>query len=427
MVLIATLSACSLADTTTKINVDYNYTIEDITNQLTLLNIIRTKEGMPPQYTSVARLTGSVTLKGTAAFNAAAKAGVPTNTNQLQTQDAPTGTTITNTLMRQLATGGNVYTPAIGGEVDTGPSFDVSILDSQSFYEGILSSVPVSTFKNFLLQGYDSRRLMLLLTQQIEFHLKQATQNVSQSKGDVVGTMKNGGDAFNRLLSCFTFNPADAKSKGKVITPFSRVRTPRNGSSFSLSDLAMLDGTKLDLSDPLTGASGNDKNINLVRPPSSKDALQLVLADGCQDPIQYVNGQALVLPKTPPPEIPYLGSGRIMIVGKDRKTGVAVDTDMTATLRSPEGVIKFIGECLQPSGNTDEFDCKAGGEVLFTVQKGRPTDAVITTRVLGETYSVVKGANFKQTMQSIGLVERLIDLQKSATTNPVTIPVQVVP
>jgi hypothetical protein len=47
--------------------------------------------------------------------------------------------------------------------------------------------------------------------------------------------------------------------------------------------------------------------------------------------------------------------------------------------------------------------------------------------VLGERYYVAKDKYRRETMEVIALIERLINLHKSATDRPATIPVQVVP
>ena len=411
------VSSCSLSETTKQINVDYNYTIEAITNELTLLNIMRAREGLPLHYTSVARLTGSVILKGTAGFNASLKGSAPTDTTVGSSAAAPTGHTITDTLTHAVASGGNVYTPSIGAEVDTGPSFDINILDTQAFYQGILASIPASTVKNFLLQGYDTNFLMKLVTQQLDFTLKDSVPNVAKSKDDVLATMKASDSAFNRLIECFAFGPGSKKSKGTAIAPLSRVRIPKNGTSMTLADLALIDGTKLDLSQRITSSPDNDKNIDIVRPPSSKDAVTLTKREDCKDP----------LPETPPADVPYIGAGRAMVLGKDKKTGVIVQTDATITFRSTEGVIQFLGGCLKPVGDGSELDCKVGDDLLFSVRRGRPSNAIVSTKVLNQDYSIVKDANLKPTMQALSLIERLINLQKSSTDKPATVPVQIVP
>ena len=127
-------TSCSFQNRAHRINVDFNNTIEGITNELILLNILRAKEGMPLHYTSVQRLTGSLTLRASAGFNTQIRADVPTDRRQTMTQGAPAGTTLTNIVERIVVSGGNIYTPSIGTEVNTGPSFDVRILDSQAFY-----------------------------------------------------------------------------------------------------------------------------------------------------------------------------------------------------------------------------------------------------------------------------------------------------
>ena len=116
-----------------------------------------------------------------------------------------------------------------------------------------------------------------------------------------------------------------------------------------------------------------------------------------------------------------------MVLGKDKKTGVIVQTDSTITFRSTEGVIQFLGGCLKPVGDGSELDCKVGDDLLFSVRRGRPSNAIVSTKVLNQDYSIVKDANLKPTMQALSLIERLINLQKSSTDKPATVPVQIVP
>jgi hypothetical protein len=53
--------------------------------------------------------------------------------------------------------------------------------------------------------------------------------------------------------------------------------------------------------------------------------------------------------------------------------------------------------------------------------------SLVGTTVLGRRYSVTNDENRRRNMSVIALVEQLINLQKSATDRPVTVPVQVVP
>jgi len=430
------LTSCSFQHGVQRINVDYNNTLEDITNELTLLNILRAKEGMPLHYTSVQRLSGSLTFKAIAGLNTQIKANAPTDSRSSTTAVAPAGTTLTDIVNRAVVSGGNIYTPSIGAEVNTGPSFDVNILDSQAFYQGILSSVPLATINNFLLQGFDSERLMSLLAERVEFRLKEAVPNFMKPKGTLLFTMKNdGGDdtdaGFTRLISCYTFSGAALKRPGTPIAPMSRVTDSRERRSLTLQDLAVLDGSKMELSNPISDDPSHDRNIMVIRPADKQQGVQLSRSETCKDPEITINGEMVPTPEErPPPDPLYVGSGQVMVLADDGRSGIKLDADITVIFRSTEGFIQFIGRCLskmEAKEKGEQIICKSGKKLLFGLRKGSSPDALISSSVLGERYHVAKDELRRETMGVIGLVERLINLQKSATDRPVTVPVQVVP
>jgi hypothetical protein len=425
------LAACSLSETTQRINVDYNYTIEGITNELTLLNIVRAKEGLPLHYTSVQRLTGSVTVKATGGFNAAVKTGAPTDTTGSMTAVGPMGSTVTNSVSRAILSGGTVYTPAIGGEVDTGPSFDVNILDTQAFYQGILSGIPFSTVNALASQGYDRKLLTSLLVEKVEFRQKDDKPGLPGIKGDLIHTINSspssGPDSdFAHFLKCYTLTSGSARPTGTPIAPFSRVTSSRTARSLTLEDLVLLDGTKLDLSSAVSENPAKDGGITIFRPPSNKDIAQLPRAPSCTDPVHTLDGKEVSFPPTPPPDPFYAGSGKVMVLTKDRHSGVLVDADIAVTFRSPEGLIQFVGDCLaRQSGAT--MTCRIGDQVLFVLHRGSSSDALVSASLLGERYYIANDEFRRRTLSVISLIERLVNLQKSSTDRPVTVPVQVVP
>ena len=432
--LLLAFTSCSFQNRAQRINVDYNKTIEGITNELTLLNILRAKEGMPLHYTSVQRLSGSITLKAAAGFNAQIKANIPTDTTSTTTAVAPAGTTLTDVVSRAVLSGGHIYMPSIGTEVNTGPSFDVSILDSQAFYQGILASVPVATVNNFLLQGFDSKRLISLLAARIELRLKKdKPPGFSKPKGALLSTLSNDDedrtdDSFTKFIACYTFSGANAKPADTAIAPMSRVTDTRERRSLTMQDLALLDGAKLVLSGPISDDPSHDRTIMVMRPAEKQHVLQLSRASTCPDQEQIINGKAVTLSPEPPAESPYVGSGQVEVLADDRSRTILVDADIAVIFRSPEGVIQFLGRCLQTAQAQDgRILCKAGDEVLFALRQGSAPDALISSRVLGERYYVANDEYRRATMEVIALIERLINLQKSATDRPVTIPVQVVP
>lgn len=62
------MSGCAMPREVQRIGVEYNAAVAGMANELTLLNIVRAKEDMPLHYTTVNRLTGSVTVKGSTNF-----------------------------------------------------------------------------------------------------------------------------------------------------------------------------------------------------------------------------------------------------------------------------------------------------------------------------------------------------------------------
>jgi hypothetical protein len=216
------VGGCALQGVVQRQTVEYNAAAAAMADQLTLLNIVRAEEHMPIFYTSIGRLSGSIQVTASGGFNAQIKTAAPTDTSTLtnanttgtavssmtgtsttpssiqtavgpgaatttttttggttttsSTTTAPVaaaGTTITNLLSHAVTSGGDVYTPSVGGQVVSGPSFDIQILDTQQFYQGVLQEVPFSTVETFINQGIDDRLLIRLLIERIEFRLQE--------------------------------------------------------------------------------------------------------------------------------------------------------------------------------------------------------------------------------------------------------------
>jgi hypothetical protein len=59
------LGGCAMTGTVQRMGVEYNTAIAGIANSVTLLNIVRAEHDMPLHYTSVSKMTGTVTVKAT--------------------------------------------------------------------------------------------------------------------------------------------------------------------------------------------------------------------------------------------------------------------------------------------------------------------------------------------------------------------------
>jgi hypothetical protein len=414
-----------MPQTVQRIGVEYNTAVAGMADELALLNVVRAKEGMPLHYTSVSRLSGSITLKATSGVNEQLKSAAPTATNTATTttSSASIVPTIATTVTRSVLSGGNILTPSIGGEVDTGPSFDVAILDSQNFYNGILSPVPATTVANFIAQGFDPKVLLSLLVQKIDFKLRNEVAGVPAKKGDVLLSVSDSDPsktaAFMDAIKCFTVVTIGDNIEGTDLTPLSRITADKDGKyvPLQLKDVASLDGVGLGLSAPITADPKNDKHIEVVRPSKDKQIVRMVPNRSCPKP------------STPPADAIYTDHNKVLVAKRDaegRWHDLEVDPQITITFRSPEGTIRFLGDCLNAAQViSDSRRCAVQGVVLFSLGEGEGLGA-ISTRLFDREYYIPVDDQ-RGSFQTLALIEQLISLQQSEADKPVTVPVQLVP
>lgn len=432
MTLALLCSGCAAPGTVQRIGVEYNSAVAGINNEVTLLNILRAKEGLPSHYTSVNRISGALTLKATGGFNVALKNSAPTVSGS--TSNAPTGTTIASGL--STLKGGNVYTPSLGGEVDTGPSFDINILDTQAFYQGIMAPVPFSTIDDLIIQGYDSRYLMGLLAVRFEFKLLKPVDGVDKPVGATVLTFEFADKRFKDLVGCYTLSGATAAPK--VIAPLSRLTHDGKGEvgALKLSELASLDGQRLDLGAQVPSNPNQDGSVQLVRPAVEKRVALLTPTDQCVSDAKSRIGTELMhsrqnplvlVPRQPPAQQEYLGLGYALISTDDHSSARVANVELSLLFRSPESVVRMLGECLRQGETKDEAVCRFGSDVIFALKKGDGGPSFASATILSKRYYVADDERRSATLKTLGLVEQLINLQKSGTNSPVTVPVRVIP
>lgn len=484
----AALSGCMMPGRVQRATVEYNSAVYGMSNQLTLLNIARAKEGLPTFYTSVSRLSGSISVKGAAGFNAALKADQPTLLNSTTTQGVTenttsavasgnpsntTGTRATDTLttlvQRTVAQGGNIYTPSVSGEISSGPSFDIQILDTQQFYRGILAGIDGPTFMNFIDQGTSGDLVLHLLVYRVVF---KATEKVGPfEKGQVVHTWTNApldtpgslndllAERFWPIASCYALTTQTVKGEETRIAQVSRVARARDGSvtGLPLADLAALDGSQLalrvvgggppvDKADVYVGSLKTpDNNLVIVKPGQSKQMAALY-----QRP-----ADAVTLPQCLAPDDKRLAAdpsssafhNGAMFVPKPDSSGESADNKSSSkgvlriytgdTLvytvpvqaelvpRSTEAVVQYLGAYIRK-------DPRAGSRFLLN---GAPLFSMPTKckkEIVGvdlgdEHYCIEHDDNRGRNMQIVALVEQLINLNKAGTDRPTTVPVQVIP
>lgn len=507
---------CALQGVVQKQGVEYNEAAAGMANQLALTNIIRAKEHLPIFYTSIARLSGSATVTAGGGFSAAIKTDSPVDTTGPTTSTAtttgntttttstlPPGTapttvaaapvtsvvkTVTNAATQAITSGGNLYTPSVTGQIVSGPSFDINILDTQQFYQGVLQEVPLSTVETFVNQDFAKDLIMRLLIERIEYRFKETLdddhpagslfQTVTNAPSD---TPENGvaSTLFLKAIACVDFRFDTHGKPPRLLVPASHVGSDKGGQLVSIRDLALLDGDKFDLAqkdpkhpkeyDITSGYLGSEDADDVFVVRVAKDSRVLVLSQPdttCDSnehlPPKIKPGPSLsdgIKPKPAvppasgsPPTEPPRGSLQWEALGKlkyqiwkdtsstteplKHRAGSAkcpfedklVECDVFVYFRSPEGVIRYLGKYLEAvendGANTYSLDTK---RPVFSVSKNNPRDAFVAVKFGKDTYSINQNLDMKPNldMDTLALVEELIDLQKSGTDRPVTVPVHV--
>jgi hypothetical protein len=152
------LFGCAIIDNYSGRAVDFNREAEQAQEEVLLLNIVRASLRRPMQFTSLSSVSGSGSVSGTVTGG-----GLKTNQTPFI---APFGITPLNSntaLSRILATNvsGNA---SLSGTA----TFTVPILDTQEFYQGILTPIPLQAFDYYLQQGFPPELLFDLFVLKIE-------------------------------------------------------------------------------------------------------------------------------------------------------------------------------------------------------------------------------------------------------------------
>lgn len=583
------LDGCAFSGAVSQESVEYNKAAADMANQLTLLNVVRAKDHMPIFYTSIARLTGSLQVTASGGLNAQFKTPAPTNTTSSTTattsgtntttangsSTAPSvttttydangtatgsstnpggttsttssttgpissaGTVVTNLMSHAVTSGGTLYSPTVGGQVVGGPSFDIQILDTQQFYQGVLQEIPFSTIETFIDQGVDDKLLMRLLIERVEFRLSDDLKNdagvVTRHAGDLVRVLYNAASdkpiaasaelssypkdssepstAFVTFVECHRLQGRIERKPKKPLAPASRLRDDSGrGGRVSIKDLTLLDGEKFDLAlqeknesqpagvpddlekgfkwDKHGYVGENDDKVFVVRLASEKRAPETPLTcaeDASPDLPTLFSERAHSGASPAKPErtassevadtsaaekarqakeeakqaelLKYAtdllhlkieaftpqnsengksfgasASAKLKVDGKED-----VPADVSFIFRSPEGLIRFLGRYLEELEANPELvrAVDRSGVPLFTVDKnGAPllfpdtkdqSRSLVATRLIKTDYAIPDDVNRRENMQILGLVEEIINLQKSSADRPATVPVHVLP
>ncbi len=137
--------------------IDYNRQAEDATLSTMLLNIVRASQRRPMQFTGLQSVTGtSSTTAGISGGDTVA------HTTPYIGQFGLTPPS-SSTLLARTVTGTIGGTASISG----GPTFTVPVLDTQEFYQGILTPIALQTIDFYMQEGFPPELLFQLFVSKI--------------------------------------------------------------------------------------------------------------------------------------------------------------------------------------------------------------------------------------------------------------------
>ena len=146
------LAGCAIVDKYSDRAVEYNLQAEKTQQQNLLLNIVRASLRRPMQFTGLTSITGTASASGSVT-------GGHTKTLQYPFASIPATTVISRTT---ASTGSG--TASMSG----GPTFTVPVLDTQEFYQGILSPVSHQIVDYYVQQGFPPQVLFALFVASVD-------------------------------------------------------------------------------------------------------------------------------------------------------------------------------------------------------------------------------------------------------------------
>lgn len=439
--------------------IDYNHAIENMSNEVALLNVLRAKEGLPRHYTSISAIQGDLE------FTAAGEIGSVLQHGSARQRTTATLPAAAEQLVR--TTGADTYSPKISASVATSPNFTVSVLETDEFYKGILGPIKPEIIATYVSQGWSGPFLAHTLIEAIEFDFADGA--VARFEND-----HRGDSLWKRWAGGIRLTVRAATPQANLVDEFSGPLTPEQ-----ISALYRV-GLELERCDaPFEGAAscrhklirpgGNNVTFRPIilasetHPLSGEadDAIVVFSAEGAgAEKLEKYRSEVLARLKEPllsgDP-----GCGTVSTKDHDARQAPWTtlsfdplgadfrmpDTSMASqggrlcietvriVPRSTDGVIYFVGEYLRYlEGREIDGACRPDIEVciassnshgastpLFRLRVGRGArreEGVSVSATVGSKRYWVEREGTHRSMQVLGLIQQLTNLHKKASAMP---------
>jgi len=390
---------------------EFNLVAEKAGNEMLLLNIIRASKRRPMYFTSIGKLTGNMTFEyGTGGVS------------------IPFG---------RIGGGLNgSYSIAPSASYKNSPLFDLSVLNTKEFTNGIMTPVPMKTIEYYWSQGWPKEMLLHLFIRRIEIIDPNYPNSVKTYVNDPEGSCefksfqeqirtKNWKWDIIEEVKATSIGEVDANEASKLqnlIEVQKAGLTLKQGKENDKMDLYLSqvnyvfrrEATK-------TYKKAARKKITLKKIPEEKKKLEKRMLE------------------------------KITLSPRDSRSGNKDnELQITVYLRSPEAILYYLGEILrveiraQNKGEKDpnvpkiyagHGECKASPPWLFYACEAKRCeydDPCVSVDYEGTRYVIPGTPDFDdgycidRSMHVLSLVSQLIGLQKTSEETPATTTVSVI-
>lgn len=460
------LGGCAFSGQMQRFGVEYNAALAEMSNEQTLVNILRARDGMPTHFIAVSLFRGSVNLtaggslngqlRGSGLTNAAVTgfsntvaSTASTTTNVVSPGALPSTSTVASTVItpvtngsvtNTIAEGVDLYTPQVSGQIVSGTQMDVAVFDTQKFYQGITTSVPFSTIETFINQGIDRELLARLMIAKIEFRLTEEYPGYPKGKA-VLELVNDISDfdpqlhPFSKFLNCYAFGVGVVPKETTNLVAVNRLTQGADGKAVALAidKVVVADGEKFTLTGKgITSKPEEDQSVSFARITPAKRVPRFAATrlESCYGdklyPFKRLNGEVVNvglpadLEKNAPPNAIYLDNSEVLLFVNKQQSVVPVDIEVT--FRSTDGLFRYLDAYLRANANKPQV----GGADLFSVRQSRERNALARAYYRGEHYSLINDLPDVRNAQIFTMLQQLINLQKEASERPNTIPVRAI-
>lgn len=341
---------------------DYNLAVEKANNEMLLLNVLRAKDRKPMYITSISALRG--------------KLSTDINTGDVGAAFGPG------------VLDGKKYSIAPSATFSTSPEFDVGVLDSEKFYRGFLTPISPDLLAYFFDLRMRGDLLLQLLVSRIDVKNKEGVTETFAAKPSMDNEELGVFLAVARQM--FSCNREDEFCKPDLNKADSPVKV---GPEFALGDVGTLDGVVAAIQAGFSfEKSETYPRMYVLLPPSSASSVTMPktrITGACEDIASVEEGskkqdcekaveRVIEICAEKRADFAFVSNAR---GGKAyRKFGEPKNGGCSVSLRSPEGMLHFLGELAREQITSNSQEEGAGAYVTSAGGAGRKSGKVSTFR-----------------------------------------------